>query len=895
MASDLTSDVDSQLSDVDVLDHIKNAQDIHQALGIARDAILEYHNLSEQVQSHAAYNINLIWDYIREQKLAYPQHADLIDQWSRSLEEDVTQAKFDHYQSLTAKTRERMTSYHSRIYAAWRVKASQILAPQHYNQHQYLSQDCLAGLVQLAEFVPLDRGRVLLEAEIQSRVLKKVTGFKDTDLHLKLRDVNNAKGRAGLGTPPTTLDSPPLSKPIRKRKATRNKSLQPRARSRQLSPPAGSMSTHDKRSALQPQPQLVATGGSEKKLRMFDLSRATSRSSASSLPTSPNGSPSPPPAPSPDDRPPRTKQQRASKELVLAATPEQARSNAQPLRDAHDSFLLSGIPTPSQYPDQSPVLSGHPNMSSLWPALGDIREFPSLRTLSQTPFGSDWSEPLSASSAYQLEVPTDYRGGSNSDGIEVAEALSPGPFQYQDTGHPHQRQLKPACNKNNSFDRDEACLQNDNHSTFPRDDTDSGPNTLHTRDATSIALGKIHTTSVPDPERRLPPRRKAPQSTLACAISTLAAREWLSTTAVDLLVRLIPGEDMRIYDASFMRVDQPVLMQKQPSRSWPTVLGVLPTIHRNNHWTLIVMDPVHAQVEFYNSLPSQVYESEAQAAFESWASSANAGHNGPAWRFRTKECFVQPNNFDCGILVVINAMQRVLSLTVSTPIDLDLWRRVFHAVLSSDATSISILRNPTEEPVTMSTTPSLITSSIVKPSEEMLDDEASLRAEFERQEELLKKARRKHCMATEAARFLQHLLSENARCLQTSEALRASHQVALRDYQSLFLTFQTLNTQHTEVGIALKSSIDKEARGLRNQKERCQDLQRAQGGWEAGLRVCQGEETIQTRHGDAAKASMEDLVQRVQVVQERLLKLAQSAEQLTLEWKDKLRAVCMAE
>ena len=48
----------------------------------------------------------------------------------------------------------------------------------------------------------------------------------------------------------------------------------------------------------QPRPQLVATGGFEKKLRIFDLSRSTSSSSASSSPTSPNGSASPPPAPS---------------------------------------------------------------------------------------------------------------------------------------------------------------------------------------------------------------------------------------------------------------------------------------------------------------------------------------------------------------------------------------------------------------------------------------------------------------------------------------------------------------------------------------------------------------------------------------------------------------------
>ncbi|KAI4217795.1 MAG: hypothetical protein LQ349_009021, partial [Xanthoria aureola] len=117
MASDLTSDVDSLLPDVDVLGQVKDAQDIHEALDIAREAILDYHYLSEQ--SHAAHSINLIWDCIKEQKLAHPQYTDLIDQWSRSLEEEVTQEKVDHYHSLTAKTRERMVYSYSRIYAAW--------------------------------------------------------------------------------------------------------------------------------------------------------------------------------------------------------------------------------------------------------------------------------------------------------------------------------------------------------------------------------------------------------------------------------------------------------------------------------------------------------------------------------------------------------------------------------------------------------------------------------------------------------------------------------------------------------------------------------------------------------------------------------------------------------
>ncbi|KAL8701663.1 MAG: hypothetical protein Q9224_000397 [Gallowayella concinna] len=47
----------------------------------------------------------------------------------------------------------------------------------------------------------------------------------------------------------------------------------------------------------QPNPQLVATAGFEKKCRIFDISRSTSSQSATSSPTSPNGTGSPTPTP----------------------------------------------------------------------------------------------------------------------------------------------------------------------------------------------------------------------------------------------------------------------------------------------------------------------------------------------------------------------------------------------------------------------------------------------------------------------------------------------------------------------------------------------------------------------------------------------------------------------
>ncbi|KAL8643666.1 MAG: hypothetical protein Q9226_008202 [Calogaya cf. arnoldii] len=105
MVSDLTSDLDSLLSNFDLLGQVKDIPGIHEALRIARQAILAIHELTERVQDNAAYNIGRIWNYIEDRKLAEPQHITLIDQWSHSLKEEITPEKFNQYCSLTAKTR----------------------------------------------------------------------------------------------------------------------------------------------------------------------------------------------------------------------------------------------------------------------------------------------------------------------------------------------------------------------------------------------------------------------------------------------------------------------------------------------------------------------------------------------------------------------------------------------------------------------------------------------------------------------------------------------------------------------------------------------------------------------------------------------------------------------
>ena len=72
------------------------------------------------------------------------------------------------------------------------------------------------------------------------------------------------------------------------------------------------------------------------------------------------------------------------------------------------------------------------------------------------------------------------------------------------------------------------------------------------------------------------PRYEVLSGSLVDAIASLAPRQYLSSTAVDLLVRAIPaGDDIRIYNPSFLCVDERRLTEEQSDGTWPTKRSAL--------------------------------------------------------------------------------------------------------------------------------------------------------------------------------------------------------------------------------------------------------------------------------------------------------------------------------
>lgn len=264
-------------------------------------------------------------------------------------------------------------------------------------------------------------------------------------------------------------------------------------------------------------------------------------------------------------------------------------------------------------------------------------------------------------------------------------------------------------------------------------------------------------------------QRRIPPNTLEGAVTSLEDRQWLSTTAIDELVRMLPCQNTKIYDAAFMRADDPQSMLKKTSRGdWLNARSVFPTNHHGNHWTLIVIDPHIAEIGFYNSLPNnRIYEREAKDATDCWISLLSQQNEAKLdrqrWAFRVKDCPAQADTNDCGISVIVCATYRILNLSLPSSFDFVLWRRVLRAVLAHNLPN-------SQQPLDTSATRAQTASPSIIEDTTRLADASLLRLEFDSKDKELTQARWKHLMATEIVNTLDTLLAENQRCLETSIA-----------------------------------------------------------------------------------------------------------------------------
>ncbi|KAI4221563.1 MAG: hypothetical protein L6R36_006816 [Xanthoria steineri] len=227
----------------------------------------------------------------------------------------------------------------------------------------------------------------------------------------------------------------------------------------------------------------------------------------------------------------------------------------------------------------------------------------------------------------------------------------------------------------------------------------------------------------------------------------LDEEQWLATTAINELVRVLPWRyTIILHDSSFMYPD-----------------------------------------DFYPLLPNQIDRQEAKIASDEmdvlnlsvkrpWISQRKRA-------FRVKDHPAQANPNDCGGTVIVYAIYQILDLPLPFSIDFALWRRVSHAVLTD--------RLPgSKASLDTSTVPAQAASpSFKQDAVQFVDTVPLLRAELGSSKKILKQARRKHSIAIDVADTINAVLPKVQIFFNTSTEQRDMYRTVIDDCSRSLNTF----------------------------------------------------------------------------------------------------------
>ncbi len=169
------------------------------------------------------------------------------------------------------------------------------------------------------------------------------------------------------------------------------------------------------------------------------------------------------------------------------------------------------------------------------------------------------------------------------------------------------------------------------------------------------------------------------------ALTSLEEGQWLSSTAIELLLKRCASDSVRVLDPGYLSIPEPKkITTKSTLRLHGENILVIPVNHYNKHWTLAVMDVLKGEVEVYNSLGGEEYNYFRQEVERLNRFTESLYGRPSEWKITNIVCPQQNNYHDCGICVVVFAYYRILGLTLPKSIDSRLWRKILRQSLSSD-------------------------------------------------------------------------------------------------------------------------------------------------------------------------------------------------------------------
>ncbi len=347
------------------------------------------------------------------------------------------------------------------------------------------------------------------------------------------------------------------------------------------------------------------------------------------------------------------------------------------------------------------------------------------------------------------------------------------------------------------------------------------------------------------------------RSDIDSALESLCETQWLSSTAISLLLEVGCPSEVRLFDSAYVTMQQPEAMFSKPKlclrneRVW-----IVPLNHSNQHWTLAILDIDHARVDHYDPLCGNIYHRlEALENFiKSLSSSEGNGmfKSFSQWKFQGVPCPQQSNGYDCGVYAVIFAYYRILELPILATHDLVLWRKVMRRLLDDDGRFLDQIEDSSlsEEPIPSAipkrhhkdrptaTHPIDIFEDAARNEEHVLEDIQHL---FRAQREASAAAKLSTQLATQALAIIIALASQSLKMHSQAKLNRDGWRNSLEGHRKILEDYRKLDHTVQNVTEELDSAIS------------CveQELQRCDGlvirydlfvmRWERAKSFCEGE------------------------------------------------------
>ena len=161
---------------------------------------------------------------------------------------------------------------------------------------------------------------------------------------------------------------------------------------------------------------------------------------------------------------------------------------------------------------------------------------------------------------------------------------------------------------------------------------------------------------------------------------TLQPGEQLSSTAIHEVISCVKPADCYIFDPLFFK-SQPVFQFSNGFQIEDTITRILLPIHdsQRKHWYLAVLTISDSTIKIYDSISCKEQSLSQSTHLESFARTVKPQQQ--AWTVRLAECPQQNNGYDCGICMIINALQVMAQGSLPAAYDCATWRLLCRSLL----------------------------------------------------------------------------------------------------------------------------------------------------------------------------------------------------------------------